>query len=431
MPGGPGADKPIVGDKHPKPPADVRHDPETAGGASALSEAELVELADAVRATVDERSSRMRFPPPLEAIYQRETGALRERRLVVRGLVAVVLYDLFLLTDAVMTPDVLGEAVVVRLGVFTPLAVLTLWLTRRRLPPAARDALLSAVSLVGALGFVYIFTRSGHPNAPYYHGGLILVLTVVNLVIQLRFRHALAVSVAVLWCYALSLWGDTRLAGEVEGTSLMMIATAAAVTLFGNYHLEREQRLTYLLNLRERARGAELATDNRRLGRLATLDTLTALANRRALNMHLRRVVRRPRGETLSVLLIDIDHFKQYNDLYGHQRGDACLQRVAAALARVPTRSGDMVARFGGEEFVVVLPGTDHRSAALMAERLRDAVAALQIPHEASPVAPVVTVSVGVATAARGDSGDGAALLAAADQALYRAKSEGRNRVAA
>ena len=391
---------------------------------------ELVRLGDEVRATARNRGALMRFPARLEALFERETQTARDRRLVARGLLAVLLYDMFLFADAVMMPDVVAEAAIVRLGIFTPLTLLFLWLTRRGLSPGTRDALQTVVALAAAAGFTYLFTASDDPNAIYYHGGVVLILAVVNLVVQLRYRHALGLTTGVVAFYAALPFVEGRLPDPIEGTNLMLVATTAAVTLFGNYRLEAEQRLTFLLTLRERVRSAELQSDKRRLGRLAILDTLTALTNRRGFNMHLRRLVRRPHAGEVSVLIVDIDHFKQYNDRYGHQQGDVCLRRVAGALARVPTRAGDLVARFGGEEFAVILPGTDRPAALAMAERMRQAVAALAIPHETSPVAPHVTISVGVATGDHLQGGsNGGGLLAAADDALYRAKRAGRNRV--
>jgi diguanylate cyclase (GGDEF)-like protein len=393
-----------------------------------LAEAELVALGDEVRQTASGRRTRVRFPARLEALFERETQAVRDGRLVARVLLAAILYDLFLFTDMVMTPDVLVEAAIVRLVVFTPIALLFLWITQRGVSPPVRDAMQTFVALLAAAGFTYIFTSSRHPNAALYQDGVILVLAVVNLVVQIRFSHALGLSIGVVGFYSLIPVLEGRLPTPVETTNMMILATTAGVTVFGNYRLEREQRLTFLLALRERVRAAELASDNRRLGKLATLDTLTALANRRGFNAHVRRLVRRPRAGALSVLVVDIDYFKQYNDRYGHPRGDVCLRRVAAALARVPTRAGDLVARLGGEEFSIVLPGTDGPAAFEMAERLRQAVAALAIPHDASSVAPVVTVSIGVATGEADDNG-GDHLVSAADAALYRAKAAGRNRV--
>ena len=390
-----------------------------------VAEAELVALGDEVRDTASRRT-RVRFPPRLERLFEQQSQAMRDRRLVSRVVLAAILYDLFLFTDMVMTPDVLVEAAIIRLVLFTPLALLFLWITRRGVSPHVRDTLLTLVALVAAVGFTYIFTASQHPHAPFYQAGVILVLAVVNLVVQLRFSHALGLTIGVVGFYALMPFLEGRLPTAVETANMTILATTAAVTVFGNYRLEREQRLTFLLALRERVRAAELASDNRRLGKLATIDTLTALANRRGFNAHVRRLVRRPRAGTLSVLVVDIDYFKQYNDRYGHPRGDVCLRRVAAALGRVPTRAGDLVARLGGEEFSIVLPGTDAEAALDMAERLRQAVAGLGIPHDASSVASVVTVSIGVATGESSEDG-GDHLVSLADAALYRAKAAGRN----
>jgi diguanylate cyclase (GGDEF)-like protein len=131
----------------------------------------------------------------------------------------------------------------------------------------------------------------------------------------------------------------------------------------------------------------------------------------------------------LSIIMIDIDCFKAYNDTYGHLSGDDCLKSVASALIRTVKRPTDLVARFGGEEFIVVLPDTGGEGAAILAETLCEALTSLAIPHETSPVKDVVTVSIGVATAVPGVYPTAYALISAADRALYSAKQEGRNRV--
>lgn len=166
------------------------------------------------------------------------------------------------------------------------------------------------------------------------------------------------------------------------------------------------------------------------LERYAFLDALTGLANRRAFDDKIVEEWNRCRRSTspLSVLLIDIDHFKSYNDHYGHGAGDLCLSNVARTLSGCLQRAGDLLARYGGEEFVAVLPGNDADSAAVIAERLRAAVDALKLPHQASAAGEHVTVSLGVATMAPSDASSHADLLAAADEALYQAKREGRNR---
>jgi two-component system chemotaxis family response regulator WspR len=175
---------------------------------------------------------------------------------------------------------------------------------------------------------------------------------------------------------------------------------------------------------------AELEEKNVQLQLLTVTDGLTGLANRRHLDATLDLEWRRCQREraSLSLLLMDIDHFKKYNDAYGHPAGDACLQEVAGALKRSVRRPADVVARYGGEEFAVVLPNTPEVGAITVASALRMEVAALQLPHRASDVAPYVTMSLGVASVVPGPAGSVAALIAAADDALYDAKRAGRNR---
>jgi diguanylate cyclase (GGDEF)-like protein len=185
---------------------------------------------------------------------------------------------------------------------------------------------------------------------------------------------------------------------------------------------------------RRRAAEAALGAANAELERAAATDALTGLPNRRAFDERLRREWRRAarQGSALSLLLVDVDHFKRFNDAFGHPAGDACLGRVAEALRLVARRPGDQAARVGGEEFALLMPDTDEEGARDLARRLAEAVHAAAIPHPGNAPAGVVTLSVGGATARPdpGPGGDPPSLVAAADRALYSAKDTGRNRAA-
>ncbi|WP_310330729.1 diguanylate cyclase domain-containing protein [Roseateles asaccharophilus] len=173
----------------------------------------------------------------------------------------------------------------------------------------------------------------------------------------------------------------------------------------------------------------KLKRANDELRRLAGTDALTQLPNRRSLDGALATEWARAQREAqpLCALLIDVDRFKLFNDRYGHPAGDACLRGVAAALAGVMRRPADFVARYGGEEFAALLPNTDLEGACLIAGRLVDAVRQLAIPHEDGVVDGVVTVSVGVALGQGSDAFTAETLMQRADEALYRAKREGRS----
>lgn len=169
------------------------------------------------------------------------------------------------------------------------------------------------------------------------------------------------------------------------------------------------------------------------LRKLSLIDPLTEVANRRAFEQTAEQEFKRARRnkKALSVLLFDVDHFKMYNDHYGHQAGDLCLHKVAQEVQATIKRPGDMLARYGGEEFAIILPETDIQGASIIAERILKSVEQLAIRHDYNSAAPVVTVSVGVATY---DTYDAECtpekLIEMADKAMYEAKKQGRNRVA-
>jgi diguanylate cyclase (GGDEF)-like protein len=173
---------------------------------------------------------------------------------------------------------------------------------------------------------------------------------------------------------------------------------------------------------------AQLRDDQIRLAQLAHIDALTGVANRRAFEEAYVRAIAFRARRSVSLLMIDIDHFKQYNDHYGHPAGDRCLQSVARVLQGLEKRRPDVLARYGGEEFVLLMPDTTRAGALLVAERLCDAVRQLDIEHVANP-AGRVTVSVGGATLGAMAEPLGQELVEAADRALYLAKQGGRDRV--
>jgi diguanylate cyclase (GGDEF)-like protein len=188
---------------------------------------------------------------------------------------------------------------------------------------------------------------------------------------------------------------------------------------------QRKAREADLLVLNER-----LAEINQELERLSVTDSLTGLANRRFFNEYLHREWQREQRDKqpLSVIMIDIDNFKKYNDHYGHLEGDICLQKVSWALQSALCRGGDLLARYGGEEFIAVLPHTDGKGAAELAAAFHARVRDLAIPHVASPVSSNVTISVGIASIIPNQAISPSQMIAMADEALYQAKQSGRNR---
>jgi diguanylate cyclase (GGDEF)-like protein/PAS domain S-box-containing protein len=212
----------------------------------------------------------------------------------------------------------------------------------------------------------------------------------------------------------------------IEGQYRHLTADGGAMAVLRDI-TDRKRAETMLAEANEALEAA-----NRILGTLAQQDGLTGLMNRRRFDEVLEEEFRRARRHQwpLSVLMMDADCFKAYNDRYGHLAGDECLRRISRTIEDVLRRPGDRVARYGGEEFVVLLPSTDERAARIMAERMRKAVAALGIEHLGSEYR-MVTVSVGMASLIPFGDDHPTLLIGAADRALYRAKAAGRNRVTA
>ncbi|KAB2969809.1 diguanylate cyclase [Zoogloea sp.] len=253
------------------------------------------------------------------------------------------------------------------------------------------------------------------------------VILVLSVVVALVVSRWMARPLEALGSWAGRLgrgeWGDAK-PGASAIAEVGALSRALRFMADGmRYHTENLEREVAV-------RTAELEEANLELARRSDTDGLTGLANRRcfdeALQGELSRACRARRP--LALIMIDVDHFKQYNDHYGHLAGDDCLRRVAAVLEAGVHRPGDLSARYGGEEFAVIAASADAAGSAVLAERLRAGIEALAIPHAGAP-AGVVTASFGVAVLVPDSNKVADRLIGMADEALYRAKEEGRNRV--
>lgn len=256
----------------------------------------------------------------------------------------------------------------------------------------------------------------------------LLIINILVLALRLSLLHAalcgaIGILLAVATASAMGLRPDWFMLVWFSCGSLL-------ITLFLGAILERQERISFLQSLLLRHESAERERLNTILARHASEDPLTGLANRRHFNEALWREWERAsrNGLTLSLLFVDVDHFKRFNDHYGHRAGDETLSAVAEALLSVVLRPADMAARYGGEEFVLLLPETSAQGASEVANRVLAAVDALAIAHASSPTAAHVTVSVGVATL-QPEGGSAQSLLDQADAALYAAKHAGRHRI--
>jgi diguanylate cyclase (GGDEF)-like protein len=288
-----------------------------------------------------------------------------------------------------------------------------------------------AISLTGNYLGVTIEPSLSYPF--FLHTPLAILM--ICILIRVPFYVALGSSAIMIACMIFSLQLNPG-RYPFEPTTLVLVSLAFTSTgLFGQYVYERLLRQYFLSEHVLFQHRNELHSANLVLENQATVDGMTGCINRRGMESRLNHLYHQLKQKTpdaperITLILFDIDFFKQYNDTYGHPAGDECLKKVASVPLGMVQSDTDFVARYGGEEFVITLADSSFNDALVFAERMRNRVEQLGIPHSGSRISQVVTISVGVACS-DSNAENGGQLLKMADEALYQAKGSGRNRVA-
>ena len=374
--------------------------------------------------------ARLTFGSALEAVYAQETRSTQvavQRLILVMGLAFFVLT---LTTDPAFVPDLHWTGVWARLPAIVCTVVTILMVGR--LDPRRGGILVLLASVLCFLSLLVIPVLSRAPSAPYAFGTVCLASIYLSLVMTFRLGQAGLCNLVCLPPFLAAIALHPAVAPGAVFAHGLQAVVASLVGLIARYGIERNMRVTYLLRRRESARLSMVSAERERFATLSSLDGLTGLANRGHFDRSLDARLSDPAagGDGVALIMIDVDHFKRYNDHYGHVAGDACLRTVAGVLMRVVRDGNDVAARFGGEEFAIVLPGATPNEAAGIAQRICSNVSALALPHaNRDDGCGVVTVSVGLAHAASARDGTADALIEQADRALYLAKSRGRNRM--
>jgi diguanylate cyclase (GGDEF)-like protein len=358
----------------------------------------------------------LRFEPALEAAYRADQFRSNLRYLRYNIAILAALVFAVVQIDRIVMPDIRAAMPdAARLGVMLPLlgvAFATTFLRGAGIWYPRVMSVLMAIALMGVawvglwawgLGEARLFTR------------LIVATIAVYFVLGLPFRSALVVNLIAIAFYAATAY--SRLLPTVEIIhNLVLLVLASAICATGAYNLERARRRAWV--------------DSSLLGETALQDGLTGIHNRRRFDEHLYRVWHQGMRENkpLALLFADIDHFKKYNDRYGHQAGDKVMKTVAGVLARFARRPLDLAARYGGEEFAVILFDTSRDQAGRIGDEILQAVRALGIPHADAGGSGVLTISIGIACVVPVARRSSAGFVQLADQALYAAKDAGRNR---
>lgn len=358
------------------------------------------------------------LPSALEERYERETGERRARFLALNVRRTAFVYNLFLFCDYLLVPDVLPLTAILHLLVVTPYMLLVAHLLPSVTKPAWREALAASIApaMVAQVMVVYVLTTSEFASRYMYFAPVIFIVVASSQ--RMRAVHGLRLAGVVFFMMAMAAQFRGGVPPQIAIVNAISFACIAGVIVNSNHHVWKEQRRLYLLSVRDQLR-AELSDSD------ANADALTGLGNRRYLDKRARALWGGAPTQ-VAAIIFDADHFKSFNDNYGHSRGDTCLKRVAACATAELRERSDVAIRLGGEEFLLLLGDTDAEVAEIVAERIRATIAALGIPHEGND-SGVVTASFGVASGSTRTS-TLEELIERADGALYFAKSAGRNR---
>jgi diguanylate cyclase (GGDEF)-like protein len=370
------------------------------------------------------------LPAPLEEEFRKhysQSGVIRARLMPCFALMMTLIGVVLRLSGD--EPQLL--MMIWDLGFFAPLLIATLYMSTLPDHYRAYQVLLAISGLISGLVIVSIYFRPVLVGMPSYLAMEVVWIVVVWFLWGLRFWRAACVALLITSAH---IYGILTLNYEVQvlGYEIVMLLLVNGIGAVSCYQLESTARRSFV-------ESQELVDMARELSKLAELDGLTGLNNRRSYDSYIDRIWRQAKREeaVLTIMLVDIDHFKAYNDRYGHQSGDDTLKAVANVIAAHAKRPLDFTARYGGEEFVLALYDSsadsnlypEDEAARKYAETLRKGIAAIQIPHEDSTTGKYLTVSIGVAVILPGARRSLAGAVQMADEALYQAKEEGRNRV--
>lgn len=358
----------------------------------------------------------LRFPPELEAEYRLSRRDVDRRWARMSLLVALSTVLGFAVIDHWVLPGPrIRHTDWVRYGLHLPMVLSMLVLTSERFFDRWYQPCIQIAAPLFGLGSVIIATQSGPEELPLISARLSLAAFFFYFMLTLSLPAALRTNLVLICAYGVAA-AMNHVPRHIATYQFFVLFCANLIGSFGCYALERANRAAFM--------------DRRRLAAVAMHDGLTGLLNRAALEERVSQLWQQAARDQswVSTVLIDIDHFKAYNDRYGHQAGDRCLRDVAEAVRRATHRRPlDLVARYGGEELIAVLFGADRTHAENAARAVLDAVRELKIPHVASLTRPHVTVSVGASTLGPGSGYAHDAAVQLADRALYAAKESGRD----
>lgn len=351
-----------------------------------------------------------------------------KRAMTISVLIAMIIFGLSGLFDIFFAPNVMPLQII-RFLIILPiiLVIYLLMITTDKFDHLLQYFLIAVILLI-AIGTLSIGLLQPNPMRDMYFNGILLILIFAFILSRLQFWKALVTSVILYIMLITGIYYDNYATLFIFFGHSFIFLAAVFILGVSSYALEKSIRVNYLQTLLLNIEQKELKDAKRHLEKLSTIDGLTGIANHRhfheILKMSWNHSIRSK--EKLALLIIDVDYFKQYNDLYGHQAGDECLKLVADALNKSVRRSSDLTARYGGDEFIVLLNDSNSKSLKKIIDNIYKNISILKLKHEYNRY-QVVTVSIGAALTHPQANTSANDFIAVADYALYQAKHKGRN----
>ena len=393
-------------------------------------ETQEVETIQVVETSLRLGLNRLRFEQPLEDLYQRDHALGSVRHVRSAAIFGLIIYALFGMMDYWIIERDFSQVALIRYALVCPIIMLSIYIMK--FPSCHRHVftLANIIMFTVAITLMVIVVTGGQYMSIL---GLLPLIMFLFTGLRMGFRESTLCAWVIFAAFlfvGLQLQNSEGLPTDFFRFGFLMVLINF-LGMFSSYTLERHRRKDYLQTHLLEFEAQQLEALGERLLHLSTTDELTQLSNRRYFQERFeeewRRAIREKRP--LSLILLDVDDFKAFNDNYGHQPGDDCLMQVGHLLRQKAQRSGEVAARYGGEEFVLLFPGSSPDKAAALAETIREGIVGLNITHTFSRTQDVVTVSAGVAGCIPTQDMDPSDLLSQADQSLYKAKNRGRNQV--
>lgn len=367
----------------------------------------------------------LRFDAGTKAIYEAEHGVARAahlRHTVSFGLLLYVLHDISVF---LLLPDEYWIIFLATIFVIVPSSLAVAYSVAKVSSEVREIMVLGAILSATALP-VFMLYYSNAPHSTHMNVEVILCIVFANMLMALRFRYALAYSLMTLFAAILAVSMKNGVAPNLKIALCFQFTSVCILTVYANYLFERRRCSDYCISLEAKVRAETAETSGKQFQVMSKTDALTGLPNRRFLDERLEEWCAGRRS--VVIMMIDVDHFKLFNDTLGHLAGDDCLRVIGETFNSAFNEPDLFCARFGGEEFTVVVRGAGELQVARLASAIVRSIEALGIPHPGrSDGVDVVTASIGVAFKHKGVTGSPAELLSQADDALYKAKRRGRN----